>query len=106
MRRIKSGEKILEDIYRDMKLPVVDLGDLTGGSSDIGNVSSICPSFHPYISIGEEFNGHTVEFARAMTEDRTHKAILDGGEIIARFVKAVYGTPGALEDLWKEFRGE
>jgi len=106
MRRIKSGEKILDEIYKDMMLPVIDLGDQTGGSSDIGNVSSICPSFHPYISIGEEFSGHTEEFARAMTEDRTHKAILDGGEIIARFVKDIYGTPGALEEMWKEFRGE
>lgn len=106
MKRIKAGEKILKDIYRDMKLPVIDLGEQTGGSSDIGNVSTICPAFHPYISIGEELNGHTVEFARAMTEDRTHKAILDGGEIIARFVRDIYSTSGALEELWMEFKGE
>lgn len=106
MKRIKAGERILKEIYEDMKLTVIDLGEQTGGSSDIGNVSRVCPAFHPYISIGEELNGHTVEFARAMTEDRTHRAILDGGEIIARFVNDIYNTPGALDELWKEFRGE
>jgi amidohydrolase len=103
LRRILSGEKYLEKIYRDLGLELTDTSHQIGGSSDIGNVSSRCPAFHPYISIGEEFNGHTIEFAEAMTTERTHKAILDGGELIARFVKDIFDTEGAVEELMNEF---
>lgn len=106
MKRVTAGEKLLKKIYDDIGLPVLDLGSQTGGSSDIGNVSRICPAFHPYISIGEKYNGHTLEFAQAMTGERTHKAILDGGEIIARFVKDVYNTPWLIEEMWNEFKGD
>jgi amidohydrolase len=106
LKRIRSGEKYLERIYKELNLPLTDMGDQTGGSSDIGNVSSICPAFHPYISIGEGLNGHTLEFAQAMTAESTHRAILDGGEIIARFIRDIYCTPGALEELQLEFNNK
>ncbi|WP_026894353.1 M20 family metallopeptidase [Clostridiisalibacter paucivorans] len=36
------------------------------GSSDVGNVSHVCPTIHPYFSISEnELVGHTKEFANA-----------------------------------------
>lgn len=106
LKRIESGERYLEEIYNKLGLSLTDISGQTGGSSDIGNVSSVCPAFHPYIGIGEELNGHTEEFARAMTTERTHQAILAGGEIIARFFKDIYCTPGAIEELWNEFNSK
>ena len=36
------------------------------GSSDMGNVSQVVPSMHPYVAIGpEEMGGHTAEFCAA-----------------------------------------
>jgi amidohydrolase len=100
-----SGEKVLENIYRDLGLALVDTSQETGGSSDIGNVSSVCPAFHPYLDIGKDLNAHTQEFAQAMKTKRTHRAIALGGEIIARFVMDVYSIPGAIEEIIEEFKG-
>jgi len=35
------------------------------GSSDMGNVSHVVPSIHPYLSVGEGLISHTPEFAQA-----------------------------------------
>jgi amidohydrolase len=105
LSRNLSGEKVLENIYRDLGLALVDTSQETGGSSDIGNVSSVCPAFHPYLDIGKDLNAHTQEFAQAMKTKRTHRAIALGGEIIARFVMDVYSIPGAIEEIIEEFKG-
>jgi len=106
LRRNISGEKILEEIYTELGLNLVDTSSETGGSSDIGNVSSVCPAFHPYLDLGKDLNAHTEEFALAMKTNRTHKAISLGGEIISRFVMDVYNTPGAREEILKEYGGD
>jgi len=98
-----SGETVLEDIYKNVGLKLVDTSNETGGSSDIGNVSSVCPAFHPYLDIGEDLNAHTVEFAMAMKNKKTYRSIDLGGEIISKFVLDVYNTPGVLEQMHEEF---
>lgn len=101
LRRNLPGENHLRKLYEDLNLPLVDLSNIAGGSSDIGNVSSVCPAFHPYISIGDEFLGHTEEFARAMKEERTYEAILNGGRIITQFVIDMYNDLELLDRVKK-----
>ena len=101
LRRNLPGENHLRKLYEDLNLPLVDLSNIACGSSDIGNVSSVCPAFHPYISIGNEFLGHTEEFARAMKEERTYEAILNGGRIIAQFVIDMYNDLELLDRVKK-----
>lgn len=98
-----SGETVLEDIYKNVGLKLVDTSNETGGSSDIGNVSSVCPAFHPYLDIGEDLNAHTVEFAMAMKNKKTYRSIALGGEIISKFVLDMYTTPDVLEQMHDEF---
>ena len=48
-----------------------------GGSSDIGNVSYVTPTIHPYISISNcEIRGHSRELAKATTESLGHERLL------------------------------
>lgn len=48
-----------------------------GGSSDIGNVSYVTPTIHPYISISNcEVRGHSRELAKATTESLGHERLL------------------------------
>ena len=48
-----------------------------GGSSDIGNVSYVTPTIHPYISISNcEVRGHSRELAKATTEGLGHERLL------------------------------
>ena len=49
------------------------------GSSDIGNVSNVAPTIHPYIGIvptGTELIGHSVEMANATTTEFAHERLL------------------------------
>lgn len=98
------GSKVLEDIYELLNLDTVDKSHIIGGSSDIGNVDYVCPVLQPYLSIGEDYSVHTVEFANAMTKDKTHEAILNGGEIIARFITTMYDNPDILKDMIEEHK--
>ena len=99
LKRNLPGELQLKKIYEDLNIPLVDISHLAGGSSDIGNVSSVCPAFHPYISIGEDYSVHTKEFAGAMKEEKTHQAILDGGKIISQFIVDMYYDAELLNEV-------
>lgn len=102
--RKATGDMVLEELYADLDIKTVDLSHIIGGSSDIGNVDYICPAFHPYISIGEDFGTHTVEFADSMKNDKTHDAILNGAEIVAKFIVRLYDEPELLERIKEEHR--
>lgn len=98
------GSQVLEEIYHSHGIETIDKSHIVGGSSDIGNVDYVCPVLQPYISIGEDFGVHTVEFAKAMKNEKTHEAILKGGEIIAEFIWKMYDNPGLLEEMVREHR--
>lgn len=98
------GSKVLEDIYGLLNQETLNYYNTIGGSSDIGNVDYKCPMLQPYLSIGQDYGVHTVEFAEAMTNDKTHEAIFKGGEIIARFVTTMYDNPDILKDMIEEHR--
>jgi len=54
------------------------------GSSDIGNVSNVCPAIHPHISISDTpLNGHSVEMAQATLSDLAHERLLIGALALA-----------------------
>lgn len=99
-----SGEKVLEEIFTDLGLELTDLRNVGGGSSDIGNVDYACPAFHPMLSIGEDYGVHTKEFADAMKSEKTHEAIIKGGEIIVRFIMRVCENPQLLNAIKEEHR--
>ena len=99
LKRNKAGEEVLKKLYDESNLPLTDMSEKTGGSSDIGNVSQRIPAFHPYISIGEDLLAHTKEFALAMKTQRNYKAIQNGGEIVAKFVRDVYQSEETLDKI-------
>lgn len=103
LRRNKAGEEVLMHLYKESGLTLKDMSDKTGGSSDIGNVSQRTAAFHPYISIGQELHAHTKEFALAMKSQKNYKAIENGGEIIAKFVRDVYKSEETLKKIKDEF---
>lgn len=98
------GSQVLEDIYSNLGIETVNNYELISGSSDIGNVDYICPVMQPYLSIGEEYGLHTEEFAHAMKNEKTHDAILKGGEIIATFVATMYEDIELLNKMKEEHR--
>jgi amidohydrolase len=62
----------------------VATGEERMGSSDIGNVSQVVPTIHPYIAIAsEEIGGHTAEFREASASPGGHEGLIRGAKALA-----------------------
>ena len=80
----EPGLDALREVYEELELPMN--GDPTAifGSSDAGNVSFVCPTFHPCLQVAEKGVAiHTREFAKAMKSQRAYKALDTGAKVIA-----------------------
>ncbi|HYM70758.1 MAG TPA: M20 family metallopeptidase [bacterium] len=74
------------------------------GSSDIGNVSLVAPTIHPYLSITDDAAGHTPEFRDASSSERGYAAMLNAAKGLAMTALDVMYKPGAVDELWAAFR--
>ncbi len=74
------------------------------GSSDIGNVSMIVPTIHPYLKIADDVSGHTPEFREAARSPRGYAAMLLAAKGLAMTALDVMSRPGAVDEMWSEFR--
>jgi amidohydrolase len=67
------------------------------GSSDMGNVSQVVPSIHPYIAIGpEEMGGHTVEFCEAAASPAGHEGMIKAAKMLAMTAVDLLAEPANL----------
>ena len=84
---LKTNQPLSEAFNKNIR----DLGikeikpALTGaGSSDIGNVSNVVPTIHPYLGITDkDVTGHSVEFAAATLTELAHERLLIGALALA-----------------------
>jgi amidohydrolase len=75
------------------------------GSSDIGNVSRICPTIHPYVSIGPKgVNGHSPEFREAAGSPVGYEAMIHAAKAMAMLAVDLLAEEGVLEAATAEFR--
>ncbi|MEA4987493.1 MAG: amidohydrolase, partial [Anaerovorax sp.] len=95
-----EGKEVMRECFQELGLPLSSEKFI--GSSDMGNVDYICPAFHPIVSIGQMLNVHTSEFADAMTDKRTHNAIVNGAKVLLHLIFKLYGNPEKLEAIRKE----
>ena len=62
---------------RELGITDIKEAKVTGGSSDIGNVSYVAPTIHPYIGITDcPMVGHSIEMANATTTSKAHDRLL------------------------------
>ena len=72
------------------------------GSTDVGNVSHICPTI--FVEVGlEGFNGHTEE-ALALADEKAYPALHSTVRVLAGAALQVASDGGLRETLWTEFR--
>jgi amidohydrolase len=74
------------------------------GSSDIGNVSMVCPTIHPYLKIADDVSGHTVEFREAAASPRGYEAMIAAAKGLAMTALDVWYRPDAVGAMWDEFK--
>ena len=76
------------------------------GSTDMGDVSQVIPSIHPYVSIGpKSLAGHTVEFREAALSDRGFSAMLVAAKAMALTAYDVMSQPDLLAAVRRDFDG-
>ncbi len=85
---------------------VVDQGDdLNAGSTDMANVSWVCPTIHPDLAIAPEGTaGHSIMFRDAAAEPRADEVTLLAATLIAQTAYDLYADPDLVAAAWKEFR--
>lgn len=105
----KPGQALMEEIFAELDMPVIEDGaESTAGSSDIGNVDYRCPAFHPMASIEQDLLLHSHEFAQAMLDPSTHKAVVNSAKWLVTLVAKLYGDPQRMQEIkaaHKAYRG-
>jgi amidohydrolase len=75
------------------------------GSTDMGDISQILPSIHPYLAIAPEtVAGHTTDFAAAAASDVGREAMLNAAKAMAMTCLDLFYRPDLLEQASVEFQ--
>ncbi|WGD37071.1 amidohydrolase [Lysinibacter sp. HNR] len=86
--------EIWDDQLRALGRTVVSAHALTGGSTDMGNVSQAVPSIHPMIMVrGATGVPHTEQFARDAATPAADEAMLHGALALAKTVLSAASEP-------------
>lgn len=75
-----------------------------GGSTDVANVSYVCPAIHPSIAIGDcELKAHTREFAAASISEAGHHGLRRAAEALVLLAVDVLGDATFRAEVQRSF---
>jgi amidohydrolase len=82
-----------------------DMGDdPDAGSTDMGNVSWVCPTIHPELSICDEgVPGHSILFRDASATPRADETTLLAATLVAQTAIELFCDPELVAAAWAEF---
>ena len=103
----ETGLESLKEIFDE--LGIDDNGDYTKtfGSSDIGNVSFRCPTFHPTLQLVERgIPIHTREFEAAVKTPKAHEMIALGANVIALQCAKIFSDEERIKKLKADFENK
>jgi len=81
--------------------------DPNSGSTDMANVSWVCPTIHPDLAIAPEGTpGHSILFRDAAATPRADETTLLAATLIAQTAYDLFTDPALLEAAWRDFRDE
>lgn len=99
-----TGVASLYEIYDELGIEVNGDKEKLFGSSDIGNVSYMCPGFHPCLQISSpDIPIHTREFASLMKTEKAYKALDDGAKIMALQVAKIFSDEKRIKAMKADF---
>jgi amidohydrolase len=73
------------------------------GSTDMGNVSQVVPSLHPYVCAAPGVAIHTREFEQAAAEASGDTAVLDGAALLATMLSSLFADPDLVSQARAAF---
>ena len=85
---------------------IADEGDdENAGSTDMANVSWVCPTIHPDLAIADEGTaGHSPAFRDAAISPRADDVTLLSATLVAQTAYELFADPELLAAAWTEFR--
>ena len=85
---------------------IADMGDdLNAGSTDMANVSWVCPTIHPDLAICDEgVAGHSIEFRDAAALPRADDTTLLAVTLVAQSAYELFADPDLVAAAWVAFR--
>jgi len=85
---------------------IADQGDDPNpGSTDMANVSWVCPTIHPDLSIAPEGTpGHSILFRDAAATPRADETTLLAATLVAQTAYELFADPQLVAAAWNEFR--
>ena len=105
LRRNEVGIKALEEAYEEMGLEVYKDTNHLFGSTDAGNVSNVCPTFHGTIKLVDEgISIHSIDFANKTKGDVANQTIYNGACIIGLQIIKIFGDKNRFDQMEKEFQ--
>jgi amidohydrolase len=87
---------------------IVDQGpDANSGSTDMGNVSWVCPTIHPELAIAPEGTpGHSIRFRDAAATPAADATTLLAATLVAQTAYELFLDPELVAAAWGEFHGK
>jgi amidohydrolase len=80
--------------------------DPNSGSTDMGNVSWVCPTIHPDLAIAPEGTpGHSILFRDAAATPRADETTLLSAVLVAQTAYELFADPELVAAAWREFHG-
>jgi amidohydrolase len=85
---------------------IVDQGpDENAGSTDMGNVSWVCPTIHPELAIAPEGTaGHSIAFRDAAATPIADRTTLLAATLVAQVAVELFLDAALVDAAWREFR--
>ena len=85
-------------MYEELNLPLNADAEAIFGSSDAGNVSFTCTTFHPCLQVADKGIAiHTRAFAKAMKSQRAHETLKTGARVIAYQICKIFSDEGNIQ---------
>lgn len=101
----QAGLNTLREVFQELGLPLDEDLELVFGSSDVGNVSFVCPTFHPCLQAVERGVAiHTRAFSDGMKTEMAHRALLNGAKLIAHHVARIFSDPARIQAMKQDFQ--
>ena len=104
-----ANHALQECLCRNLaKVGITDIEEAgeANGSTDVGNVSHVCPTIHPSWNImapGEVYSTHTVEFREATLRQPAKDALMVNVCAMAMAGKEILDDPELLAEIKREF---
>jgi len=107
-RTMRNNQVLVERFRANMAAyGIEDQGDdPNAGSTDMANVSWVCPTIHPDLSIADEGTpGHSILFRDAAATPRADETTLLAATLVAQTAYDLFADPDLVAAAWREFRG-